>query len=199
MKRAVCTVVSCLALSASAHAAYVLTPLCEGGSTATVALGSSLTLELFLTSTAGDTHNSAIFDLVFTQPGLRYDAYAWSAPYLNALPNDDSTPLFTALPVLLAEDTLTGTGHPAGLVDIELSNVLIGSTFGAGQLVSLTFTVPEDYGYLGWVYIAVAPETFANGFNEIPTSAGQVFALQVVPEPMTCIGLALAALLRRAR
>ena len=189
------TIVLLCTFLGSAQADYILTPLSGGASSATVEWGDSFMLDLVLSSNGDDLHNSAIFDLVFTQPNLRYDAYHWAPPYGDAPPNDDSTPLLADLPAMITADTLSGTGHPAGVVDVELSNVLIGHTFGTGTLVTLSLTVPADYGFNGSLYIAAVPDTFANGFEIIPTTAGQVFELHVIPEPASMILFALSGLL----
>jgi hypothetical protein len=181
--------VLCLCLSSIAQADYVLNLLSGGSSSATVNWGDSLTLDAVLTSDAADVHDSAIFRMIFTMPGLTYPSYSWASPYTNGPPYDDSTPILGDLPVTLDEDTLSGTGYPSGVVDIEMSNVLIGSTFGEGTLVSLDLTVPAGFGYQGSLYIAASPDTFADGYTEISTTAGQVFELIVVPEPSTCAAL----------
>ena len=172
-----------LLIAAPTEADYIVTPLVEGMSSVTVEWGDSFTLDLDLSSDAGDTHNSAIIDVIFAEPGILYEAYEWAAPYVTAPPYDDSAPILAALPLLLDADTLAGPGYPDGVVDVELSNVLIGGTFGEGTLVSLDLTVPADFGYEGSVFIAASPDTIADGFDVIPSTGGQVFELVVVPEP----------------
>ncbi len=62
---------------------------------------------------------------------------------------------------------------------------MVGLTFGEGTLVSLDLAVPDAFGFLGSISIAASPDTFAHGFEEIPTIAGQLFELVVTPEPST--------------
>ncbi len=189
-----------LALCASASADYILTPLVDGESSAIVDWGDSFTFDLVLTSDAGDVNDSAIFRLGFTEPGLIYESYEWGDPYLSTPPYDDSTPLLAELPLAIDQDVFVDPANPS-LIDIELSNVLIGDTFSAGTLISLSVTVPIDYGYEGSIYIFAMVDTIGNGFDEIPTTAGPVFELMVVPEPATFAALVLASLVavRRGR
>ncbi|MCK4660068.1 MAG: PEP-CTERM sorting domain-containing protein [Phycisphaerae bacterium] len=190
-----------LVLSVSAQAGYILEPSSSGASLATVAWGDSFTLDFVLASDAGDVHDSAIFQVLFTEPGLMYESYDWSDPYTDGPPYDDSTPDLSGLPLAIDEDTLAGPAYPSGVVDVELSNVLIGSTFAEGTLVSLDLTVPDDYGFVGSVYIFALPDTFAHGFDEIPITGGQGFELIVIPEPSTLavMGMVMFGLLRRRR
>lgn len=167
----------------SAAAAYVMTPMSGGASTIQVMPGDSFALDIMLTSDASDVHNSAIFRAVFSAPGLLYEGYSWSSPYETGSIFDDSSPFIDDLAVLLDEQSLSGTGYPDGVVDFELSNVVAGGgVFGEGLLASLTFIVPDDFA-LGSVFIDLAPDTIANGFDEIFTAAGSTFELVVIPAP----------------
>ncbi len=98
----------CLCLSTSAFGGLVLTPLSAGSASATVEWGDSFTLDFELTSDAGDVHDSAVLQVVFTEPGLIYEAYDWTAPYSPLY--DDSDPLSADLSVILDGDTLSGSG-----------------------------------------------------------------------------------------
>ncbi len=190
----------CLATPALAD--YTLTPTSGGMNAATVPWGGALVLDLELASDAGDVHDSAIFRMVLTEPGLIYDSYDWTIPYTEAGLFDDSEPGLADLPLAIEDDTLSGAGYPSGVADIELSNVLIGSTFGEGTLVSMELTIPADYGFVGSLFIFAFPDTFAHGFSPpIPTTGGQVFELTVTPEPATgaLVCLVLLRALRRPR
>lgn len=186
---------------ATARADYILRPSSSGATSLTVNWGDTFALDLVLSTAANDKNNSAIFQVRFTEPGLIYEDYAWAAPYMDydpLLPLDDSTPLLPDLPAEITPDLLSGPGYLPNLNDVELSNVLLSGTFGAGTLVTLTLHVPESYGFVGSLYISAAPDTFANGFSVIPTTAGQVFELIVVPEPAAAGALlGLLPLMRR--
>lgn len=183
---------------AAAHADYVVTPLAGGVSAVDLQWGDSLTIDLVLSSDAGDVHDSAIVQLIFTAPGLVYESYAWAAPYTSAPPLDDSTPILADLPAVLDVDSFYDPVSPT-LVDLELSNVLIGATFGSGTLVSLDFTVPADFGFEGTLYVAATPDTLAHGFDEIPTAAGTPLTLNIIPEPATLLALLAGVFLSRRR
>lgn len=194
---------------AATHGAYIVTPLHGGQSSFTVEPNQAFDLDIVLTSDAADQHNSAIFRVNFRHdtdpaPGLRYDSYIWSAPYETGTFWDDSKPIRSALPAVLDANTLSGPGYTPGVVDVELSNVIPTGygLFGQGVLTTLTLTVPATFAPDQTLWINVQPDTFANGFDEIPTTAGPVFALHIVPEPGSCllVGLALVAVgLRRTR
>lgn len=190
---------TCLAswlITGAASADYILTPLLDGSSTAALEWGDSFSIDFVLSSDTGDTHDSAIFHAAFTEPGLFYTGYQWAAPYGNADPFDDSTPDDLDLPVALDADTFVNPLNPT-LIDVELSNVLLGQTAGPGTLVTLDFTIPADYGFIGTLYVIALPDTFARGFDEITTEGGTVLALDITPEPSS--GLLLLPILLRAR
>lgn len=186
-----CVAVAFLAVCAgTASADYIVTPLVGGSSTAQVQPGETFNLDIVLTSNVGDQHNSAIVRLVFWTPGLEYDSYVWGTPYETGTIWDDSSPFLTELPTVLGPDTFVDPYYP-GVTDIELSNVVpIGQPlFGVGTLVTLVLTVPPCFAPDQTVLIAVDDNdtldtlVLANGFDIIPSTAGPVFALHVVPEP----------------
>ncbi len=187
------------AFGPSASADYVMTLLSGGASTLEVEAGESFDLDVMLASDGSDIHNSAIFRVVFSGPGLFYDDYSWSRPYETGSIFDDSSPFVDDLSVQLDDLTLAGSGYPAGVVDIELSNVVAGGgNFGEGLLVSLSLTVPSDF-MMGTMLIDISPDTIANGFDEISTTAGPAFELIVIPSPGGVVGLALVGLFASKR
>ena len=196
-------VVATLAAAAlPAHAAYIMTPLSNGQNQRTVALGQTFTLDVVLTSNTApaDTHTSALFQMRFTQPGLVLNTIAWAAPYTTGGAFDFSLPAPADLPLAITPGVLSGGLYPQGLNDIELANALIGQTYGTGTLVSLSFTIPANLGYTGPIFISLNPDEIASGFNLVPTTAGQVFRLDVViPSPATLALLAPWAMLARRR
>ncbi len=193
-----------LALSAVkwASADYILSPISDGQSERTVNRGQSFDLDLVLSTDGADVHDSAIFRVIFFEPGLRLESYLWAAPYETGTIWDDSDPFLSDLPLTLNAATHDDPSDPPeGIVDIELSNVVPPpeGDFGAGTLVSLSIAVPVNFA-AQTVFIGVIPDTLANGFSEIPTTAGAVFQLHVVPEPSTAIAVfAFSALLARRR
>lgn len=175
------------ALGAPASAAYTLTPLSGGSNQRDVVWGGSFGLDIVITSDASDVHTSAIFQLRFTQPGLVLSDYVWDAPYGTGDIFDDSKPHHAALPAAITPSTLEGGLHPPGLTDLEMSNALIGPTYGVGTIVHLEFSIPSNFGYTGPIFISINPDQIANGFNQIDSAGGQVFRLDVaeIPSPMT--------------
>lgn len=194
--------------AAPADAAYVMSPVSGGQVQRTVAWGQSFNIDIALTSNAtpADTHTSALFQVRFTQPGLVMTSLTWNNPYLTGGPFDFSVPSAAALqmnPVTLGPSTLEGGLYPPGLTDIEFGNALVGQTFSTGILATMTFTIPANFGYTGPIFISLNPDEMASGFNVVPTTAPQLFRLDViVPTPATAmllLSLAPMATTRRRR
>lgn len=193
-----------LGAGAAARADYTVTLLSGGLGAATVQPGDLLTLDVVVSGDPADVHDAAILRLEFTDGGLAYLGYLWAAPYANGTPDDDSKPLLGALPAVLDAATLSGTGYPAGVVDVELSNVTDGAggpppAFASGTLATVTLRVPDDWSGPGLVGIGVRPDTFSRGFAVVPASAGPDFMLTIVPEPATLALMAAGALALLAR
>lgn len=167
-----------------AVARYVMALSSGGANEATLRRGEALNLDVMLSTRTGATHNSAIFRLVSSAPGLVYESYNWHAPYLNGTVDDDSKPLRRDLPAALSAATLQGPGYPANAVDLELSNVTgDDGSFGAGKLVSVALRVPADYTGPSTIEISAVPTALANGFDLEPTTAAGPFTLHVAPPP----------------
>jgi len=198
-----------LVLPSLAGADYILSVRHDGGSSATVAPDTAVTLTLELDSDAGDEHISCFLRVVFSAPGLVYESCTWSSPYLNGTLDDDSVPLVGDLPEVLTDDIVPWTPDE---VDIELSNVTEDggsgppAAFGEGTLVTLTLRVPGDYSGAGTVTIDADPVIFSlkTGLPgervDVDTSPGESFIL-TIPEPTTLALLAVGGLLgpRRRR
>jgi len=151
-----------------------------GASSVTVSPGQTVILDVVVTSTAAESHNSAIFRLIASAPGLVYQSYTWQAPYLNGTLDDDSKPLIRDLPSVLSATTLQGLGYPADTADVELSNVTgDGSGFTNGTLVQLVLRVPADYQGPGSITITAVPSAIASGFALIPTTVAGSFNITV--------------------
>lgn len=193
--------VLCLLVCAGPVSAnYIITPTSGGAAALIVSPGETFPLEIGLSSNASDAHNSSIFRVLFSSGGLTYNSYEWKTPYANGTTDDDSKPLNNTLPKLLAADTLTGVAYPAGVVDVELSNVIDSGTFGHGTLVTLTLGVPANYTGPETVTISVVSDTIASGFTEVPTAVGSDFVLTITPEPASLWLLAFGGLgLMRSR
>lgn len=179
----VVSAIAALAAGAEAEAAYMMSIASNGSSSAVVLPGDSVLLQVELSSDGGDVHNSAIFRMIFSAPGLKFLGYEWASPYLNGTLDDDSKPLANMLPLLLDDGTLSGVGYPNGVVDIEFSNVLpVGPNFGSSVLVTLELEVPDNYSGDEVIQISLAPDQIAIFGNEIETHTDQGFTL-FIPAP----------------
>ncbi|MBL8745522.1 MAG: hypothetical protein JNK58_04105 [Phycisphaerae bacterium] len=190
------------AVAAPAQAGYMMGLSSGGAASASVLPGDSIELQVAITADSSETHNSAIFRVLFSSAGLRYMGYSWSSPYLNGTLDDDSKPLGGSLPVVLDDLTLTGVGYPAGVVDVELSNVLpVGPNFGSGIIARMTLQVPETYNGAPEVQISLAPDEIALNGSTVSTRTGGFFNL-IIPSPSVSAGgflVAASGLLNRKR
>jgi hypothetical protein len=172
----------------SANAQYLVTARSLGLDTRNVAPGETFSLDIAITGAAGDRHQAAVFQVVFSFAGLEYDAYSWAEPYANGTLDDFSTPDDSMLPLLLDADSLSGPAFPTGVTDIDMQNVLpLGAPdFTSGRIVTLTLRVPADWSGPDQVQISVIPDQFTRfvGGQEfaVPATAGTPFTL-VVPAP----------------
>jgi hypothetical protein len=132
-------VLSCVAVRS--EAAYTLTPLCNGSSSDTIALGQSFSINFDLTSDVANTCDSVVFDVNFSHPGLVLNNYVWGEKY-KVSGFDNSNPL---------------TSHYENFI-------LTGPAFGTGTLLTLNMTVPPDYTpSLDTIAVHVLPGKFALG------------------------------------
>ena len=159
-----------------AEADYVMSVLHEGDSSVVVVPGSRFTVAVELSSNGMDQHNSAIFRVVFSDPGLVLEGYTWGAPYENGTVTDFSTPRLNTLPQLIDADTYDN-GDSA--VDMYMSNVNA-APFGIGTLLTLDVLVPADYAGPNQVSLQVVPDTLSLGFPPaVPTISGPVFTVNM--------------------
>lgn len=172
-------------LGVAAHAGYIITPTHQGASEVIAAPGEPIVIDLVLTRSASEVHNSSIFRVTFSSPGLMYLNYGWKSPYLDDTIDDFSTPVIASLPTILDSTVLSRPGDPLGIVDIELSNVTpFGTTFAEGIIASLTFMFPVGYSGAETILIGVEPDTFQFGTQPpIETTAGAPLEFRLVPVP----------------
>jgi hypothetical protein len=181
-----------------AGADYILTPLSGAADDVTLEPNDTLIVELAVTTDAADSHDSAIFRVVFSQPGLVLESYQWHGNYGTNPDYDDSFPLLAELPLAVTAGVFPSLQFP-GEVDVEMSNLTEQGLFGEGTLVTLTLTIPGDFPE-GTFTVAVAPDTFDGPGGGVPTTPGSVLTVHIVPEPACLLTLAAAApLLARRR
>ena len=181
------TAIASLASNATAGMGYSLTPTSDGLNQRTLNWGETFTIDMTITGDASlPQFNSAIFQVRFTQPGLIFNDYVWDEPFNTGDLFDDSKPGRGALPMPIEGDTFEDPQSP-GLNDIEFSNVSISGDYDSGDIVSLTLTVPQNYGHTGSLFVSVAPDTFADGFNQLTVEGGQVLELTIIPAPSSSV------------
>jgi hypothetical protein len=183
-----------LFLSAIGVQGGYLMHLSSGGATQrAVAKGQTFSVAVDLESTSANLHNSIIFQLSFSSPGLIYQGYTWQPPFPNNSWEDDSKPKPDQLPTTLTEGTVSGAGYSMWEVDIELANLtaddLQGNArfFSTGRVAVLNFQVPSDYGGPDQLTISAANLSLMNGFDPVPTEAPQPFLLSIVTPPSATV------------
>lgn len=165
------------------QAEYLLTLTRQGEGGGDVFTGTRFRVQTHLENGGGDVHNAGIYRLEFSRPGLMLESYRWMEPYDNKTISDDSKPGWDVLPVFLNEENLQGPGYPIGVVDMELSNAIVGSRrFATGTLVELSFRIPDNFP-TGPLVITPVVEGFSNGFTVVPTQAGTALELTVLEKP----------------
>lgn len=183
----------------AAQADYVIAATSGGLSSVNAVPGQVVAVDVGLTSNASDAHNSAIFRVVFSEPGIEYVGYTWSLPYGATF--DASTPSAASLPAIVSGSSLEGASYPSGVADVELSNVTDSGVFSTGTIAQLLVRVPLGWSGSGAVQVTVVPDTIANGFDVVPTTSGGALTL-VIPTPgsmaLALVGV-VGALRRRPR
>jgi hypothetical protein len=158
---------------------YIISLSSGGTSNITAKVGEKFSLDVVLSSSSTDSHNSAIFRVIVSAPGLVYESYRWMEPYSNGTSDDDSKPILNALPANLTTNTLSGTGYSNNVIDFELSNVATPKLFSSGNLVRMEFSIPTNYTGPDTIQFQIAPDTFANKFTPVPTQFLQPFVLNI--------------------
>jgi hypothetical protein len=167
--------------SPMAYATYTISVRSGSSSQKTVQRGEKFDLDVVLTSNEADEHDSAIFRLVFSAPGLSYEGYTWLEQHVNNTANDDSKPQYQMLPLRLDAATLAGNFYPTGVVDVELSNLTgARAKFSSGTIVRISLSVPSDYVGPTSVTISAVPDTFSDGFRSIQTTSGASLELSIL-------------------
>lgn len=190
MRNASAVALLACALNSFVQADYILTPLSGGLDEITVSPGDSFTLDLILSSNAGDTHLSSAFSLIFSDSGLMYESYSWGAGYTNGGIDDISIPGLGDLPTPITSSSYGITPD----IDIYFENLTDdGQEFGSGTIISVLLLVPSGWTPLpDTVFISVLPDLFFDGFNPITTTAGPDFTLHIIPAPPCLYLLAIA-------
>lgn len=199
-------------VASSASGEYILSVQSETGeSFLTVDPGDSFNLNLWLESDeseGSDESITAIFDVVFSLPGLTYESYGWSGLYVTGGPDDVSKPS-GSFPYTIS-DTTYEDPLDVGAIDIHLENFLPSPyTFSEGLLAQLTLAAPAAY-WSGGGIVTIQTDPLATGFlratlpvHYIPTGPGDPFELTVTPEPTTTVlallGLGFGGLFARRR
>lgn len=183
MLRAVVSALAITALFVFPSRAEISVNLSSSGTTAAlVQPGTVLSLDISISSAAGEQFDSAIVRLQFSAPGLWIDAFSWSSPFATGGTFDDSIPSAASLPALITPALLQGPGYPPLTSDIEFSNVTTSGKFQSGILVSMLLRVPLDYSGPPQILVAAIPDGFYSGFAEVAATSGTPFVISV-PSP----------------
>lgn len=155
--------------------------------------GESVAVGIILTSDTPFAFNSAIFRVRFSEPGLTYLGYSWTAPFATRGMFDDSDPSGASLPMTITSSSHLDPASPPEEVDLMFSNAAF-TSFSGGLLVTLMLAVPENAPPGIWRIEAV-PDTFALGFTLIGVDAGPGLDLVVVPAPGAAFAVGILVLL----
>lgn len=195
----------CVGLTSSnARADYLMTLVdsSTGLSSVDVLPGANTSVDLILTSDAGDVHDSNGFFVTASRGDLLLNSWAWSSTEFNTGSPDDFTvmsgqpgsggALLAALPLPINNDVnFAALTHTSGV------------TFGTGTLISFELGVPASFAVPQTITLNVIPDQFfdSNTFMFPVGIAGAPFDLNVTPEPATLmlLGLGGLAVMRRRR
>jgi len=170
----------------TAHADYRLGAY-STSSELSLTVGDEFSINIIVEGPAAQMHNSCIFSLFLTGPGIEILSYDWATPYESLSPYEYSTPGAAALPAIITPDLYVRQEAP-DLNDVEFSNVVDPesgtSMAGPGRILTANMRVPASYNGATRVFIFAIPDTFANGFSEITTRLGSGVTLNIViPAP----------------
>ncbi len=155
---------------------------------AVVSPGDSITLLLLLTGPPGTQHDSFVFDVTFSAPGLFYASYDLDPTAFSTGEGEDYS--IPAISELLADPAyrITAASYtppfPSNDVDIHFDALTALDAdgnpfvFETGVLVRIDLSVPPGFQG-GDILIEVVPETFALGFEVVDTAPGSPFTLSV--------------------
>ncbi|MBN8597235.1 MAG: hypothetical protein J0L78_06135 [Planctomycetes bacterium] len=181
---------------------YILSPALDPGASSVVSIGELVNVRFNLTSSDGSAiaHNSAIFRVEFSVPGLILESVLWTAPYETGTIFDDSKPRLTQLPLAITNDLLSGFGYAPNVADFELSNVVPDGAFTTGRIAVIQFRVPPGFASSSFV-VRAKSDTIANGIDEIAVTDGPGLTFLLVPSPgaPAIAGVGLVLLTRRHR
>ncbi len=172
-------------------AAPILAARSAGGDTLSVSPGQTIDLNIDLSGLAGELAVSSGFEVRFSAPGLVYESYVWTLPFLSGSGDDLSDPHLASLPAVIVDGLFGGAGSA---VDVHFDNFASSGGVGNGTLATLTLQVPADFPTPATVIIDVVPGEFVfddSPFSETP-AAGSSFTL-TVENAGPVVGVALRA------
>lgn len=157
-------------------------------------------VEVAFDVTGVGAHNSAIFRVAWSVPGMTLLSYQWSAPYDTGGLFDDSRPVLTLLPAVITPNLVAGFGYPEGVCDIELSNVIPPgrASFLTGEIARLSFRVDPSLPQSTFS-LSVIPDTFALGSQVRAVEAGPAIGFFVIPSAGSVQALVVGCMLSSRR
>lgn len=191
-------IVMVAASASTAHADYLLDLTSGGQQELTLAPGNQFALEVMLRGV--DRHNSCLFSLLFTEPGLSITGYQWASPYETNSLYEYSQPGLSDLPAVVSPSLFIDPFAP-DLNDVSFSNVVDPalSNAGEGMLLRVNITIPSDYSGASRLFGFAIPDTFARGFDVVPTTLGLGVTLNIIPSPGALLIAPAAMLFARRR
>ena len=178
--------------STLAHAGYIThVETLSGASFIEVAPGATVTIRVRAEATApGQTADSAILRLIFSQPGLELVPgwFDWAAPFVTGGVDDLSEPA----PDLTGPIDATTYADPFDpeAVDLYFENLTPSPAdkFAQGTLLTIALRVPDSTPGGSIFQIAPAPDTFTSGSSIVPVQGGNGLVIQtLIPTPASAL------------
>ena len=154
----------------------------SGGATTGAPPGQHFTVRVDFERPSPVQFNSALFRLVLTGEGVAINDYEWDLPFTTGGVGDFSL-LGLQLPAVITPSSLEGPTYPIDVIDVEFGNFLFAGTHGTGTVLEIDCIMPPSAQPGDEFFVVAAPDTFANGFVEIPTDAGTVLAVRTTNSP----------------
>jgi hypothetical protein len=155
-----------------------------------VAPGDDITVQVILSGDLDDKNDSAVFRLVFSEPGLEFSSgwHSWGLPYVTGGIDDFSDPASSVGGIVDA--SIREDAAFPGEADLYFENLTenFGEFFAGGTLLTLSLQVPVSASP-GVISIDFDPLSFTAGTAFVDVAVGEGLTVQIVPAPSAWVGV----------